>query len=417
MKKFLLLATLFSTFSCQIMAQTFYMPGGRSSLHVNSAWVLEKGSLMLQSNTSAYYNTVLVSSKSRGPVGSTFWQKNAVWGLNYASSKHVEFAISHNLYQDTQIATGHIASSALDLRLKVGNFGGLRNHFRLGFIANSLLSLSKPANIPFESYSSGAAQFGLTGLISYSSELLVPETGFNVHINVGFIQHNDSGERLSNVVADTFRVNSATRELVYGAALILPTNRLDFGLEVFGRGFASRPPVTAYSREDYLYLAPFLNYRFNRHVSMKIGIDIRLSKDEDRTDYANTVIVPLNSDLPNYPGWRLRASFNFYLKKQDPRKIRKSYIASEPVEPRFDYTEETPESLQDKLVQERRKTEMVEEELERIRFNREKMEQRLAELRKLLHGKFEPTTPPQVTEKESTKPVDSSETTAQKDGG
>ncbi len=415
MKKFPHIATLVFLFSIQLAAQNFYNPGGRSILHLNSAWVLDKGSLTLQSNTSTYYNTVIDTSKANGPVGATFWQKNAVLGLNYAPGKHVEWAISHNLYQDTQIAKGHVSSSVLDLRLKVGNFGGLRNHFRLGFVVNTLFSFGDSPNIPFEPYSSGAVQFGLTGLLSYSTELLIPESGLNIHLNAGFIQHNDSGKKLSNAAADTFLVNSASRELVYGAAIVLPTNRLDLGLEVFGRGFASRPPVTAYSREDYLYLTPFLNYRFTRRLSFKIGMDIRLSKDEDRTDYTNTVIVPLPQALPNYPGWRLRAGFKFYLTKQESRNIRKHYIATEPVERRFDFSKETPETLQDRLVQERRKTEMVEEELERIRFNREKMQERLSELRELLHGNFEPGKKTTETE-EIKKPVEGGENTTQKQG-
>ncbi|KAA3619861.1 MAG: hypothetical protein DWQ05_03815 [Calditrichaeota bacterium] len=415
MNKFSLLFMV-ALLSSNLPGQNLYNPGGRSLLHLHSAWLLEKGSLTLQTNTSSYYNTVIVGSKNNGPVGTTVWQKNAVAGLNYAPGKHLEWGLTYNLYQDTQDVNRHISSSFLELKIKAANFGGLRNHFRLGLVANTVLPMGDSHNLAFEPYASGTMQFGLTGLVSYSSELLVPESGFNFHANVGFVQHSDAGENLTGAATDTFLVQAATRELLYGAAMVFPTNRLDLGLEVFGRGFASRPPVTAYGREDYLYLAPFINYRLNRKISFKVGMDIRLLKDEDRTNYTTTGIAPLHPDLPNYPGWRLRAGFKFYLTKPEPRKIQKNYVATTPVAKYADFAEESPETLQERLVRERRKIEEVEQELERIRYNQRKMAQTLKNLRLTLHG--ETGNNPSDTEKEAEKFTEEiDDITTQKDGG
>ncbi|KAA3662781.1 MAG: hypothetical protein DWQ10_01625 [Calditrichaeota bacterium] len=385
MKKTLpvLLLTLFASV---LVAQPLYNPGGRSLLHLQSAWVLEKSTLTLQTNMSSYYNTVIVPSNSNGPVGSTFWQRQAFLGANYATGKYIEWGLAYNIYQDTQDTKKYTNASTLDLKMKIASVGGLRNHFRLGLVTNILLPLGDHYNIPFEPYTSGTTQFGFTGLLSYSNDLLIPEAGFNFHLNAGIIQHTDKDQTLTNAASDTFTVEAATRELAYGAAFVFPSNQLDIGLEVFGRAFASQPPVTAFGREDYLYLTPFLSYRFNRRFSFKVGVDIRLLKDDDETQYANTPVQVLHNNLPNYPGWRLRSSFKFYITKPEPRSIRKTFAVSEPVKDFGDFDEDSPATLQDRLVRERRKTEIVEEDLERVRHNRQKMEMELNNLRNILHG-------------------------------
>lgn len=377
---------LLTLFSSMLSAQTLYNPGGRSLLHLQSAWVLEKGTLTLQTNTSSYYNTVIVASTNDGPAGATFWQRQAFIGANYATGKHFEWGLTYNIYQDTQDATKYTNASNLDLKMKIANLGGLRNHFRLGVLTNLVFPLGDYYNMPFEPYSSGTTQLGLTGLMSYSTDLLVPEAGFNFHINAGFVQHTDKDKTLTDAASDTFVVEAATRELVYGGAFVFPSNKLDVGFEIFGRAFASQPPVTAYGREDYLYLTPFVSYRLNRRFSFKVGIDIRLLKDNDETKYANTPIMPLNSDLPNYPGWRMRTSFKFYITKPEPRSIQKSFVVAEPAKDYNNFDEDLPATLQDRLVRERRKTEIVEEELEGVRHERQQMERALNSLRSILHG-------------------------------
>lgn len=343
----------------------------------------------MHANTSSYYKTVLVNTTPSSQSSVTFWDVQGILAFRYAASKHLELALSEVVYQDTHSGgNGYDVPSDLSFAVKLGSYGRVQSRFRVGLLFQGRLPLAKHHNIPLEPYSSGRFEAGLFGLISYSSDLLIPEAGFNAHLNLGFWHHNDVGKTLTARANDKIAVLDPTRQFLWGLGVVFPSNQFDFSLELFGRLYAVRPPVTAYSREDYTYLTPSVLFRLSNRLSFTAGMDIRLSEDKDKTDYSSG-LPQIHADMPSHPGWRVRFGARIHMTHPEPREIEKPLFS----ENRSSDASEgigagAAATLQERLMQERRETEVAEEELEKIRADRKKMEQMLARLREILrYGK------------------------------
>ena len=401
MKKhlFALAAVILSGYGSAI-AQGFGFPGGRGLTHLHTAWTLEKGSVALSAFTTSYYKPVIYTSPTQGTSSATYWDVQGVLGVNYASGNHLEWNMTNILYQDSHRGTkGYNLPSDLNFSVKLASFGSPQSHFRYGLLMAGRIPIGAHHNIFLEPYSSGKFEAGVTGLVSYSNDLLIPEAGFNVHLNLGFWHHNDTGAFLTGNPNDNISVLKPSRQFLWGLASVVPKQQVDFGLEVFGNMFIVRPPATAYSREDYVYVTPSVSFRPSGRFSLQTGVDIRVSNDYDKTLYTSdgTTLVQVNSELPSYPGWRLRLGLKVHLNKSMPREIEKPLFSEEDFEdqPQEKEVLATKIPLQEQLVRERRETEMAEEELERIRSDRRKMEEMLSRLRQILrNGKETPSTEP-----------------------
>ncbi len=384
-----------------IAAQGLYFPGGRGLQHLHTAWTLSKGAVTMHASTTSFYKTVLVKSPTQGTQSITFWDVQGALGLYVATSDHLELGFNQLIYQDTHRGgNGYDAPSDLNLRVKLGNYGKIQSRFRMGVLIEGRIPLGKSYNIPLEPYSSGRFEFGITGLLSYSTDLLIPEAGVNFHLNLGFWNHNDVGKFLTGAPNDRISALDLSRSWVWGLGMVIPASQFDFGLEFFGRSFIVRPPVTAYSREDYIYMTPSVILRISNRLSMSAGLDIRLTQDYDKTQYIQdgTTLPQIHPDMPNYPGWRLRVGTRIYLNKSEPKEVDRPLFTSKDRELEVDEAARKM-TLQEQLVRERRETEIAEEELRKIREDRKKMEEMLARLRQILqYGK--PLEPEKVTEKE-----------------
>lgn len=398
------LAAIFLFAYSSANAQGLAFPGGRGLTHLHSAWTLEKGSVTFNVFTTSYYKPVLISSVNQGTTSITYWDVQGVLGINYATGSHLEWSLTNILYQDThRDSKGFNLPSDLSFSAKMASFGAAQSHFSFGLLLEGKIPMAKHHNVFLEPYSAGKFEAGITGLISYSSDLLIPEAGFNAHLNLGFWHHNDTGEFLTNSTNDNIAVLSPTRQFLWGVGIVIPKQQVDFGLEVSGNIFIVRPPTTAYSREDYIYVTPSVAFRPSGRVSFLAGIDVRATKDYDRTRYTSdgTTLVQIDSRLPSYPGWRLRLGGKIHLNKPMPREIEKPLFTQDDFEQQPENQEVLASQipLQEQLVKERRETEMAEEELERIRSDRRKMEDMLARLRQILrYGKE--TKPSEMPEKD-----------------
>ncbi len=374
-----------------VHAQGLVFPGGRGLQHVHTAWTLDKGAVTLHTYMTSYYKTVLSRNASEGTQSITFWDVQGALALHFATGKHLEFGINQKVYQDTHRGgNGYDVPSDLILRTKLGNYGKMQSRFRLGLLIEGRIPLGKSYNIPFEPYSAGRFEMGITGLLSYATDLLIPENGFNMHLNFGFWHYNDVGQLLTGKPNDRVPVLSPSRQFVWGVGFVLPASQFDFGLEFYGRFFAVRPPVTAYSREDYIYMTPSVMLRLSNKISFSAGIDIRLTRDYETTQYNidGSTLPLIHPDLPTYPGWRVRVASKIYLNKSEPREIEKPLFTGTPDSDIDAETTANHLTLQEQLVKERRKTEIAEEELQKIREDRKKMEEMLARLRQILrYGK------------------------------
>jgi len=347
--------------------------GGRGLTYVKSAWNLQPGHLTFSGRSQVW-----------GQVASGTLTSIAVWNiqgalsLNYGVSDHIELAISPIMYQDTQRGEKkYMVPGDLMFGLKFGSYNLGGSSLTWGISLDTRFPTAEEHNIVFEPYSTATISWGFTTMFSYSKDPLYPEEKLSVDFNLGYINHNDVGEKLSGNPNDPFSVRMMTQQLLYGLGIKIPTPTFDFTMEMYGNSFIQGPPIqTAYSMENYLYLTPGINYRAARWLTLKVGADLRLSSDTDETTYQ--YVGKYSDDLPNYVSWRLNFGFNILLFPISVHKVSDKDVLIRKAQNRRELFEQ--------IISEQRETESAEEELERIKTERQKAEKELERLRRILEG-------------------------------
>jgi len=383
----LLLGFVFMTGKAAL-SQALFPSGGRGLSNINAAWVQDRGQFSIKLTGASYYKTArLKKQTNRNPEFATFWDVQGGLATHFSVSRRLELSLLQTIYQDTH-HDGKGANFPDDLYFaaKFGSFGGLRSKVKVGFMTSARFPLAQQHNVILEPYSAGSVELGLLGLFSYSKDVLLPENAFNLHLNLGMWHYNDTGKLLIDTPADTFALLSPSRALLWGAGFALPTHEFDFTLEIFGRNFMVRPPVTANSREDFAYITPGVIYHAAHWASLNVNMDFRISSDKETTQYLPGLNNQVNPELPSYANWRIRFGAKFALNQPPPPPGQKPLFVS--ANGRLTTAHK---SLEKQLTVERKKTETAEEELSKIRDDRKRMETMLARLRSLLnYGKTEP---------------------------
>ena len=348
--------------------------GGQGLMYVQSARTIGKG------NLNVYFH-----SRFFGKVGEslntavTYWDVQGSFALNYGISDRLEVSLMPIVYQDTNRGkTGYNIPDDLFLRLKIGSLGDPSSKFKYGVMVFSRFPLAKQHNIIYEPYSAGTVEVGFNGMMSYAEDLLFPDDSFNGHFNLGYIFHNDAGNKLTDSPGDTISNKSISSEVTYGLGFRYPFDKWDVTMELNGNFFVQKPAITAYSRENYLFLTPGVSYKVYKWLRIDFAADFRLTPDKDETAYIFG-IHRLPQQLPSsYPDWRVHMGVkiailpaSLYRENERDLLVRKA---------------ETRREVFEQIVREQKETEKAEQELERIKQERMKAEQELQRLRKLLEG-------------------------------
>ncbi len=347
---------------------------GRGLTYVRSAWNLDPGHLIMYNYTRFFGSATEInfSADSTGTV--TYWDVQAGFSLNYGITRNIELGFTPIIYQDTHIGdSGFNLIDDIFVMLKVGSYGKRGASINYGFDVGTRLPTGKIHNVVFEPYSAGKISFGVNTRFSFASDPLYPDEAFSAHLNVGYWNHNDVGQKLTQHPADMTVVEKPTQELQYGFGVIYPTDRFDFSAELTGTSFIQFPPETAYSQENSAFLSPKVRYKAYRWLAIDMSADFRVAGGKD-----NTVYTYLNrfTNIGNYPGWRLNLGARITLL---PTSI---YSTSE--RDLLMRKAETRRELFEQIIREQKETESAEDELERIKEERRKAERELDRLRKVL---------------------------------
>jgi len=355
--------------------------GGRGLTYVKSAWNLKSGFLTLSGRSQVFGK---VSNNAQNSVA--VWDIQGALSLNYGITDHIELALSPIMYQDTQVGKKkYMMPGDLFLGLKFGSYNVTRSSLTWGLSFDTRFPTGKESNVAFEPYSAGTVTWGFTGMLSYSKDPLYPDENLNVDFNLGYMNYNDVGEKLSGNPSDPYSVTSMTQELLYGFGIKIPTPGFDFSVEMYGNSFIQKAPKeTAYSVENYLYLTPGINYKAFRWLTLKVGADFRLSSNTDETTYE--YIRRYSIDLPNYPSWRINFGLNILLLPTTVYNVSDKDVLIRKAESRRELFEQ--------IINEQRETESAEEELDKIKTERRKAERELERLRRILEGDKKKTTEP-----------------------
>ncbi len=352
--------------------------GSRSFLHVQSASVLNKGTLDFHSNLNFYTKVgdYLGEQKPANFAAVNWWDVQFSTIFSYGLIDHFDVTMMWRLYQDTNRGGGQYAGNVYNtpedfyFDLKTGSFGLSNNRFHLGALGSVRIPAGSKHNYFFEPYTAGAFEFGLTGLVSYFNDPYLHDRSFSLHLNLGWYNHNDAGKVLYETVTQVWKASGNSSELQYGFAFSYPTELFSLNLELWGINFISRPDTMAHSREDFMYITPSVKFKPNEWFSFNLGLDVRLSGDKN----TSSLLLPTPSarlDLPNYPSWKLLLQANFRVLPFGGGEPRGREVRS-----KTDFYE--------KLLRDREKSRSIEDELRRLRKEREQAEKELEELRQML---------------------------------
>lgn len=352
--------------------------GNRGLNYVHSAWNLDPGFLTAKLYSRGYGTNVTGGS-------ARIWDVNGRLNINYGISKHFEVGLKPILYEDTNVGS-QMTNTPGDvfLSLKYASLGSAGSAFKYGFMVNTKVPLGTIHNIPFESYSVKRIGFGATGIVTYSMDPLYPEEAANIHLNIGYWNHNDVGAELIEGGAASTQPGSMSQEILYALGVRVPKSKFQFSAELYGNAFLQAPPPAAYSRESYLYFSPSVDYKFSRWMSLSLGVDLRILNSRDATLYEPAVggaSRTLANSQPNYAGWRINFGTHFNLLPMRVYRPNQRDLLHRKAESRRE--------LFEKIIKEQRATESAEAELERIKAERIRAEKELERLRKILEGEVQ----------------------------
>ena len=362
--------------------QIFGVPfqGGKGLIYLHSADVLNKGYLDVSTGI-RYFGKIASFGGSQKAY--TLWNVKGFMSFNYGLSEHVEMAFSPVVYQDTNKGNSGIDKESVNfpddiyLGVKFGSFHELESPYVFGGRVLLRIPTAGVHNIIYEEYSAGALEVSVSGLFSYYSNVPFPDAGWSLHANLGYLNHNDVGQELTDLDTDSPRNMSS--ELLFGIGALFPAGQFDFSVELNANTFLVKPPASAYSREYASYLTGGVYYKPYPWLTFQMGFDLRLKSDDDLTEYRGGGVTHLNppptSDFPNYPAWRGVMGVKMALL---PKSLRTS--------DEQDLRRKTRDrrTILEQMMEDQKDTEEAEEELSRIKNERQRVEQELERLRKML---------------------------------
>lgn len=339
---------------------------------VRPALTIPRGHLYATSLSRFFFQDQIYELAPNLLTGETYWDIQTSLGALFGITDHWEVALQQILYQDNHSeGRGYNLPDDLFLRLTSAGWGRPEGHLRFGTTLELRFPLGEHHNLPLEPYAADRSSVSLQLLTSRISEPERPGVGTTLSANLGFTFHRDHHLRLTRSPADTFSSRRNSSEVSYGLAAARTFGRFSLQADLYGRAFLRQPAVTAFTRENSLYLAPAIGYTLPSAIRLQLTADLRLSGDADETRY------PGGGGswqlLPTMPQWRLNIGLSLPLVPFTLRSSRQN----QPVGPDGLTREELERELQNKLAAERQKTEQREEELARIRAERERIEQRL----------------------------------------
>ncbi|MBN2012729.1 WVD2 family protein [candidate division KSB1 bacterium] len=325
-----------------------------------TAWNLQMMDLIIQTNSRFYFKNVYSDHAV------TFWNVQGGVSAYYGLFEHLEVGFSQILYQDTQkMEAGYNLPDDMVLKIKTGSYMIKNLPLEAGVMLSTRFPVAEHRNIALEPYTAERVELSLLGMLSYSQSQVAPDQSFNMHLNLGYLDHNDS---------DYFPDGNSgsSKEFLYALSAVLPSNQFQFAAEIVGDQFIKQPPKGYYGRYSYAYFTPTISYQPSYWISMMFGVDLRLSNgkpDEDAISAARA--------LPVYPAWRVNLGMKFNIRS----RIAHRYADGVEIDPNLNVKEK---QLFEQIVDEQQQVENAEQELERIRKERERMDDMLKRLRRVL---------------------------------
>lgn len=353
---------------------------------VQSALMPSKGQVYFLSQYTGYRTE---TGDNLMPGGSfTDTQLNAA--VFYCPYDLLDFGFSGMLLKNNhQTGDGWDAPSHIDLWATWGVRALADSSFFTAFRFSSRLPLELSSNVPMQHYAVQRVRFGVSALATWS---LIEKSGVGVQldINGGFLDHNDRDIGFDKDDRGEQKIRTSTKEFIYGLSLQNRINAVSWYLELHGRQFLQRPPVSAFTRENSLYINPGIMLKPVYWLNFNFSVDIMLHGKKDITDY-DRVEDSRWAQMPNLPEWQLRAGLGIVLdggcqnnRKDDLRDALGVSVSQGAAQDSVFNRERFLEKLRNENISEREFIESYHELLLQERKEREKI---LLELQRRLREK------------------------------
>jgi hypothetical protein len=345
--------------------------GSNSLMHIQTARTFDAGRFELKSDLN-FYTKLSENLGNLSPdnfQSVNFWVVNSGLALTFGATDHFDITVAPGIYQDTNLG-GNLPDD-IRLFLKIGSFDFANRHMYWATQLGTRFPIGEYHNYPFTYYAGPSVEYGLSGFLSYYSDPYLPDRSFSTHLNIGFWNHNEAGEKIWRSL--TSSVNSVA--LTYGIGLVYPTDLFNFQLEFTGLTYIEQPDQYVFSREDWMYVTPGIKYKPLSWLDVNFGVDIRVSEDVDES------IPRIQQDyndrgLPNYAAWKAHLGLEITILPITSSSSSSTQVEREQFNQRVEFFQQ--------IIEDRERSENIKEELDKLKEERESAEQELEELKQIL---------------------------------
>ena len=351
-------------------------PGSRSLLHTQTGRTLTKGGLEFHTDMNFYtkLGDYIGTTPPQGFNTVNYWLVAGNITGTYGLFDNMDLTVALRLYQDTHYSNDYNVPDDIFVNLKAGSFAFGRRKFYGAGMFKLRFGTGEVHNYPFAEYASGSWEYGVMSAFSYYADPYLPERKFSTHLNLGWYTHNDAGKVVYERGNVQQKASWNATELQYALGFKYPVGALDFMLELHGVYYTNEPDTMVYSRENWTYVTPSIRYKAYQWLYLDLGMDIRISPDENTTRGVSD--VSQNLDLPNYSAWKVQMGLHF--------KILPLALASRtPEEIERDRFNQRVDFFQS-IIEDRTRVENIQEQLDKLKRERQQTEKELEELKQVL---------------------------------
>jgi len=370
------------------MLQAQLPNGNRALLHTQTANTVEKGRL-------EFFNDMNFYTKAGDFIGQTtpqgfklvnYWLVAGNTAFSYGFTDHLDATFAVRVYQDTHSPNVYNLPGDLFLTVRAGSFPFGRGHFNSAIMTSFRIPTGKDHNYPFAQYASGALEFGFLGAFSFFIDPYLPSRSFNMHFNMGFWNHNESGKTLytyhknfmGHKKGEKLIATKSSKDFRMALAAVFPSEMFDFRMELSGILYITEPDAFVYSAEEWAFFSPSIRYKPLDWVSMDFGVDFRISPKDRQNTTAEIPDISKNINMPpNYPDWKIHLGANLSL---NLLKGKHTYSAE-------DYAKEQAKeriNTFESVVKEKQKAKEVQQEIDNLRKVRKDAEDEIETIKKEL---------------------------------
>ena len=213
----------------------------------------------------------------------------------------------------------------------------------------------------------------------------LPERSFNLHFNMGYWNHNESGSEIykyhgnfaGHLKGEKLKATRSSQDFRMALAAVFPSELFDFRMELSGILYLTKPNTFVYSAEEWVFFSPSIRYKPLDWISMDLGADFRISPKDRQVTTDEIPNIASSVGMPgNYPSWKIHLGLNLGFNLSGKSTFQAEDYARKKAKQRVE--------LFETVVKEEEKAQKVQEEIESLRRVRKEAEEEIEKIKEQL---------------------------------